>query len=277
MNIEELIKLKDDYKNYKKNKFPKLKRKRLTKKDSNDYKEENKKIKFYNEIISFKRMDYFYSQYQQQYGLKLMEKSPVKVCPYCNRIEIHNAEKHKTSQFDHFIPKGFKNFYPIFALCYYNLIPACYNCNHIKLSNDISIFSPYDKSLKNDTFKFNCQIIEMDNISVNIYSTIKEQKYIDAANGLNNSLELQELYSSSNLVKDIFFTIGDETNKIINNDYLDQLKKDYIIKKNTHNITFKKFILKYYDNELDFLSYPYSKFTKDMAEKTGLLTFIDNL
>ena len=117
----------------------------------------------------------------------------------------------------------------------------------------------------------------MDNISVNIYSTIKEQKYIDAANGLNNSLELQELYSSSNLVKDIFFTIGDETNKIINNDYLDQLKKDYIIKKNTHNITFKKFILKYYDNDLDFLSYPYSKFTKDMAEKTGLLTFIDNL
>ena len=89
-------------------------------------------------------MEYFYTKFEEKFGMKIMNASHVKVCPYCNREEIHNANYHKTSEFDHFIPKGFKDKYPLFALSYYNLIPSCKNCNHIKLSKKIPIINPYD-------------------------------------------------------------------------------------------------------------------------------------
>ena len=154
MEIADLMALKTFYDDYKVNKLPNLLKNRLTENDCSDYEEKNKDIDFFNEIISFKKMDYYYTQFEKKYGMKIMNASPVKVCPYCNRAEIHNADYHKTSQFDHFIPKGFEDNYPLFALSYYNLIPSCTNCNHIKLSKNIPIISPYDKELNNDSYSW---------------------------------------------------------------------------------------------------------------------------
>jgi hypothetical protein len=55
------------------------------------------------------------------------------ICPYCNsnftNTIIINKNGVARTQLDHFLPRSF---YPIFAVSLYNLIPACYNCNHSK-------------------------------------------------------------------------------------------------------------------------------------------------
>lgn len=71
-----------------------------------------------------------------------------KVCPYCNLSFIYNrSPKKTTAELDHFYNKSD---YPLFALNYYNLIPVCHSCNHIKSNQDEDIVSPYDNNAYND-------------------------------------------------------------------------------------------------------------------------------
>ncbi|GEQ19068.1 MULTISPECIES: hypothetical protein [Clostridium] len=73
-------------------------------------------------------------------NLWIIEKTNVKVCPYCNLAYTYNRGDSVTAQLDHFFSKSE---YPMFALCYYNLIPSCPSCNHIKLDNNDEMTSPY--------------------------------------------------------------------------------------------------------------------------------------
>ncbi|WP_061808979.1 HNH endonuclease [Rossellomorea vietnamensis] len=83
-------------------------------------------------------------------SLELAKTLGVNTCPYCNRNYINSitygSKGHRrTCQFDHFFPK---DKYPFLALSFYNLIPACYSCNHIKHNNGISV-SPYENGVEN--------------------------------------------------------------------------------------------------------------------------------
>ena len=67
----------------------------------------------------------------------LREKLNIVVCPYCNRQYILGAEKIgggwvTSAQLDHFLPKSNN---PLFSCSFFNLIPSCYCCNHIKSDN----------------------------------------------------------------------------------------------------------------------------------------------
>ena len=70
------------------------------------------------------------------------------VCPYCNRQYTFTASKKSDKkgtrpEFDHFLPKSK---YPYLALSFYNLIPSCHTCNHIKGNegnNDVQFLNPY--------------------------------------------------------------------------------------------------------------------------------------
>lgn len=57
----------------------------------------------------------------------------LRTCPYCNRaytFNIYNAEgKRVRPEYDHFYDKAT---YPFLALSFYNLVPSCPICNHIK-------------------------------------------------------------------------------------------------------------------------------------------------
>jgi len=84
----------------------------------------------------------------------LTQKLGVSVCPYCNRQYIFtvyskNGKKIARPQLDHFLNK---NEFPFFALSFYNLIPSCSICNHIKGTQSIFLH-PYKEDF--DTWKFN--------------------------------------------------------------------------------------------------------------------------
>jgi hypothetical protein len=56
----------------------------------------------------------------------------IDTCVYCNRnytLQFDLETNHARAQLDHWFPK--KSF-PILALSFYNLIPSCSSCNHIK-------------------------------------------------------------------------------------------------------------------------------------------------
>ena len=47
-------------------------------------------------------------------------------------------------ELDHFYPK---TEYPIFCLSFYNLIPACHSCNHVKSANPVKV-NPYKRAFR---------------------------------------------------------------------------------------------------------------------------------
>lgn len=84
-------------------------------------------------------------------GSWLAKELNVRTCPYCNRAYTFTVKGRSSvrPEFDHFYPKSK---YPYFALSFYNLVPSCHICNHIKGEKIINIH-PYEKEFGNN-YKF---------------------------------------------------------------------------------------------------------------------------
>lgn len=72
-------------------------------------------------------------------GYWLMKKLGITVCPYCNRnytVTIHTKDIQVRPEFDHFHPEAS---YPSLILSFYNLVPSCPQCNHLKRVQEIDV------------------------------------------------------------------------------------------------------------------------------------------
>lgn len=77
--------------------------------------------------------------------VRIVKNSGLTVCPYCNRDYInYRAEDISGAQLDHFFSKID---YPIFAVCLYNLVPVCGNCNRVKSDQATEFASPFDETI----------------------------------------------------------------------------------------------------------------------------------
>lgn len=77
--------------------------------------------------------------------VRIVKSSGLTVCPYCNRDYINcRSDNVSGAQLDHFFEKSV---YPLFALCLYNLVPVCGNCNRIKSKQNIEFASPFDADI----------------------------------------------------------------------------------------------------------------------------------
>lgn len=206
----------------------------------------------------------YYDKFSALYGPTLMKELKIEVCPYCNRNYIFNAGNKRTSEFDHFIPKSP---YKIFAISFFNLIPVCHTCNHLKSNKITKILSPYNPALNINTFKFFPIVY-----TVNIYGIeLKETNILDSKSALdlNNKLKLKKLYSHhSYIVKELY-----EKSQIYQPQYLQKLKQAFFNNPSIMSPTesdFKRFILNTYGDDNDLYIYPLSKATKDIAEYFGL-------
>lgn len=90
--------------------------------------------------------------------------------------------------------------YPIFAICLYNLVPACPACNHIKGTQDIGV-SPYDHSLNFDKLKISYipKSSNWINDSKEIDISFKYDKLSEFGNKIKRNLtvlELEEAYKN---------------------------------------------------------------------------------
>ena len=75
-----------------------------------------------------------YLKEQKNYSKYFLDLIGIDTCVYCNRNYTINLTKtHARAELDHWFPK---TQFPLFALSFYNLIPSCHSCNHIKGNGD---------------------------------------------------------------------------------------------------------------------------------------------
>ena len=67
----------------------------------------------------------------------------IKTCPYCNRqytFTLSEDDAKAAPEYDHFYDKSD---YPVLAVSFYNLVPSCHMCNHIKGTKKTVRVNPY--------------------------------------------------------------------------------------------------------------------------------------
>lgn len=89
-------------------------------------------------------LDFYKNFSKKEINNWIVEKTDMKVCPYCNISYTYNRGRSVTAQLDHFFPKSE---YPMFALCFYNLVPSCSACNKIKHDEVEELASPYKENV----------------------------------------------------------------------------------------------------------------------------------
>jgi len=224
-----------------------------------DYLNSYKDVKFYlfgAKASNSKRKRIDYNAY------KLVKDLNISTCPYCNRGTIYNLQKSKgrTSEIDHFYPKGI---YPYFAISFYNLIPSCKVCNKLKMENEITIH-PYEKGFEKTDFKLRIKdssfYYSVDGFDLEFKSEDNEiSKQI-------NTFKLDDLYQNH---KDIILELI-QKQAIYNESYLDELLTQYegTLFKNREDL--QRLISGGYVSDDEIGKRPLSKLIKDISEELGL-------
>lgn len=200
----------------------------------------------------------------------LFTNTGITVCPYCNRTFIQSTKRpngvtKRTCQLDHFFPK---DTYPYLALCFYNLIPSCSACNHIKSTSEIGI-SPYEIKSADDVIHFEWKPKDASfnypkgNISVKPIPNPKTNGHMQTNIDV---LGLETLYSChDDLVKEMLLK-----GEIYSPDYIQNLVEQFpkLIDNEEEAL---RIITGNYTEEEDLGKRPLSKLTRDIARDVGFI------
>ena len=258
----------------------------------------NKSYDSLNLTISEKELikDFFlntgYKNFQKNYSKYFLDLIGIDTCVYCNRNYTINLTKtHARAELDHWFPK---TQFPLFALSFYNLIPSCHSCNHIKGNGDKIIKSIFlnnenateieiknwwnDEALtklihpyiKEDSEGFNFDFFyekDIDNLKIETRCFKKSIK-------TNKTLEFNQIKNiynshSENELRDLVnlrYKYSNNYIKILTEDTFKNLK---ISKEEIYRMVFGIEI-----EEENYHRRPFSKFKKDIIDE---LLRIDNL
>lgn len=156
----------------------------------------------------------------------LMTKLNINVCPYCNRIytftvkkKPKKAKRQVRPELDHFFPKSRYNH---LALSFYNLVPSCPQCNHLKGDNEFD-YHPYYGDLKGkESPRIEVENVMKDARGMLVFPDEPKVK-IHNANENTRVLGLQELYEQhKDYVKEILDKI-----QAYNKDYYNSLVNSF--------------------------------------------------
>jgi hypothetical protein len=212
---------------------------------------------------------------------KLVENLGIKTCPYCNRsyISFVKTKKKKTRpQLDHFYPKAI---YPFLACSFYNLIPSCSACNHMKSDDDSykdekdgNLVHPYNVKDSDFTFSYtfnNLDILKsIDEKNIRFEDEEKIKITLDTKYEKNNEyFQLETIYQNH---KDIVIEL---ILKEINypKSYIQELiKYGFGTEEEIYRFIFSNYL------KIDDLhKRPLSKLTRDIVEELGILYKIELL
>lgn len=217
-----------------------------------------------------KEMNNQYEKMRGKHGYWLAEKLNVNTCPYCNRSYTFTLDKLKRTrpQFDHFFPKSK---YPHLALSFYNLIPCCAICNHIKKDEVEFLLHPYLEGFANKFgFRVNYEglLLEKDKIRLQIGPFFISQNHSDFEQRCQNNVKtfaLAELYEKhTDHIEELIIKAYS-----YNQEYYRGLIEDFSrIGKSGSEI--HRLIFGNYMDIADHEKRPLSKLTSDILEQIGL-------
>lgn len=246
---------------------------------SKKYKKNDKKPKIY-QAVKYIFVDRGYESKisttsDTSIAYKLVENLGIKTCPYCNRnyISFVKTEKKKTRpQLDHFYPKAI---YPFLACSFYNLIPSCSACNHMKSDDDSykdekegNLVHPYN--VKNSDFTFSYTFNNLDILKSidekNIRFEDEEKIKITLSTKYEKNNEYFQLKTIYQNHKDIVIEL---ILKEINypKSYIEELIKNGF----GTEAEIYRFIFSNYLKIDDLHKRPLSKLTRDIVEELGIL------
>ncbi|WP_321279071.1 hypothetical protein [Marinifilum fragile] len=194
----------------------------------------------------------------------------IKVCPYCNRTFIistkkKNGEIKRTDQLDHFFPKSR---YPYLALCFYNLIPSCSACNHIKKEQEIGL-SPYEIKRADDVITFEWKPKDSSFVypKGNILITPTPNTKVNGQMQSNiDVFGLKDLYQNhEDIVKELLLK-----GEIYSKEYIDSLVESFPDLIENEEVA-TRLITCNYTNEEDLGKRPLAKLTRDIAREVKFL------
>lgn len=209
--------------------------------------------------IGYKKLDKY--QFIENIGLGS--------CPYCNRCYIYTLDRNRNikPEIDHFYPK---DFYPILAMSYYNLIPSCPTCNGFgaKSNQDtykLKLKNPY--LLKHNDFKFNFAVTSL-NILNPLSNIDKDSVKIFFEKEIPNQSEvfgLSELYKEH---RDVVIELYIKANHEYVKKYVDYLHS-------YKGLTFSddeiyRLITCSYKDEKEHHKRPLSKLVRDISKELGI-------
>ena len=123
----------------------------------------------------------------------------LEVCPYCSILPLEfEPDRNVKPQLDHFLPKGI---YPFLAMSYYNLIPACHDCNLIlkgekdpldRSTMSFRLLYPYEFEDRDIHFSYvpNVKLFANNNCRINTWYSNDELK-----GGYEDILDMTKRYS----------------------------------------------------------------------------------
>ncbi|MDD2368156.1 MAG: hypothetical protein PHQ90_02565 [Sulfuricurvum sp.] len=228
-----------------------------------------------------------FKEEKEYHAYKLVENLGIKTCPYCNRSYISfvnekkDEENQKTKkktrpQLDHFYPKAI---YPFLACSFYNLIPSCSACNHMKSDDDSyedektgDLVHPYD--VKNSDFTFSYTLNNLDILN------IIDKKNIKLEDEKNITITLDRKYEKNNEYFQLE-TIYQNHKDIVIELILKEINypKSYINELISNGFATEeeiyRFIFSNYLDVNDLHKRPLSKLTKDIVSELGILYKIE--
>lgn len=192
-------------------------------------------------------------------GFWLSKELDVKTCLYCNRAYTFTVKANSTTrpEFDHFRPKSE---FPFFALSFYNLIPSCPVCNHLKGEKRINIH-PYEKDFGND-YKF-----RLDPLEIMLNNEVSHVNITPDDDNTNIGVfMLNELYNNH---MDYINEIVDKA-KAYNADYYDSLI-DSFHQLGARTSEINRYIWGCYLEVAEHGNRPLSKVTKDILDQLDIV------
>lgn len=199
----------------------------------------------------------------------LMTKLNITVCPYCNRIytftvkkKPKKAKRQVRPELDHFFPKSKYNH---LALSFYNLVPSCPQCNHLKGDNEFD-YHPYYGDLNGKEGPR----IEVENVKRDAKGTLvfPDDPKVKILEGNENTkvLGLQELYEQhEDYVKEILDKI-----QAYNKDYYDSMVDSFQGMGKTQE-EIDRLVWGNYIEEAKQEKRPLSKMTRDLLRQFGVI------
>lgn len=198
---------------------------------------------------------------------KIMDSLGINTCPYCNReytFTLYGKAKKTRPEFDHFYNK---TDYPILALSFYNLVPSCHVCNHIKGTNDVKV-NPYvrgfrgklhilgnDKLLDRETLA----PLSKDDIDIKFEECDTDEKVNIEKLGLDNLYEQHKDY-----VKDLIDKVYAYDHD--SREYLaDAFQGKSEMPSEVYNFVWGTYLGAMQDN-----NWPLAKLTRDVLEQLGI-------
>lgn len=190
-----------------------------------------------------------------------LESDSDKKCTKCGKtIRGDGSGKIKvvnTAQLDHFFSK---NEYPLFTLSFYNLVPSCYSCNHVKSTSELK-YSPYDEEFDFEEVKFTYTHESMDRLKIRVNSSTEFQKNI-------KTLGIEELYQGHiDIVEELI-----QKKEIYGENYKNGLQE--IFDKANVSMTkseMNRLITGAYTTSEDYGKRPLSKMITEISEEIGLI------